>query len=340
MTAAGGAIPRGHLNIVDALLVPYGLRRREIRSIGESVLNTNYRVETDAGPRFARLHATRREQERILREHRAAAWAAAEGLPAVAPIRDRDGGTLQRVWGVFASLYPWAEGRHALRGAMSGEEAATMGALLGDLQARLKNYEDRTLEAGMAGSHWDTGDSIEALSRVDDLIRYYPAIPPDRLEIQLAIREQLALLEGPAAVAAGAFADLERQPCHGDFHERNVLLGPDGEVSGIVDWEIVSLLPPLFELVRAVTLLGLLDVPGTLDRFMAAYRQRVRHTPADYRRAVEMYWQASLHDSWVYREVFVRGNARAAQFFGSHRGRLERFRDGEFRASLAVRLAG
>ncbi len=340
MSAGEAGIPRGHLNILDSLLSAYGLQRRGAAAVPESVLNTNYRVETDEGPRFARIHATRRDRERIEREHRVSAWAAAAGLPAIGPIPDGQGETVQRVWGVFTSLYPWVEGRHAPRGTLSRKEAVTLGALLGDLQLRLRNYADPTLETGKAGSHWDTNDSIETLSRVDDLIRYYPAIPAERLEVQLAIRRQLELLEGHAPIGPDAFEDFERQPCHGDFHERNVLLGPYGTVAGVVDWEIVSLLPPLYELVRSATLLGLIDRAEVFASFMDAYRARVVRPLTDYRRAVEMYWQATLHDSWVYREVFVRGNSRAAQFFESHRARVEQFSDAGFRAALADRLAG
>lgn len=340
MTEVENEIPSGHIRIVDTLLERYGLERIGIRNIEESVQNRNYRVETSDGPRFARIHAKRRGAERITREHRVAEWVAGHGLPAAAPLADGEGDTLHRIGGVYSSLFPWIDGRHVRPGAITAEEAATLGGLLGDLHVLLRGFDAGSLESGEAEVAWDTAESINQLARVDDLFRFSPSIPQGKLQIQKAVRKQIELLESGIAEPWTAFNDLPRQACHGDFHERNVLLGEDGAVAGVVDWELVSLLSPIDELVRSVALLGLLEAPLLLEAFVAPYRERVPLTAEECARGVEMRWQATLHDTWVYREVFIRGNGRAAQFLENQRVWIERFNTPSFREDLARRLAG
>ena len=333
-------VPRGHLNIIEALLGRYGFRPRAVLPVPASVLNRNYRVEADGRVLFVRIHATKRDGDRVLREHRAAAWALAHGIPSAAPLADPESSTLHRIGGAFVSLYPWVEGRTATRGALSAVEAETLGGLLGRLHVVLADYADPTLETGKVGSHWDTEEAINNLSRVDDLIRYYPAISDEQMRVLTALRHQLGLLEGGEAAPSDPFSVLERQPCHGDFHERNVLLAADGGVAAVVDWELVSLLPPVYELLRAVTFLGLLDAPARFETFLQAYRRWKSLDVDTCRAGVEMRWQAMLHDTWAYRAVYVEGNRRAAQFFAEHDREIRRFSDPAFRVALAVRLAG
>jgi Ser/Thr protein kinase RdoA (MazF antagonist) len=335
-------IPPGHLNLIDRLLERHGLARRGAAPVAGSVLNDNYRVETTAGPRFVRLHATRRDGERVRREHRAATWAAAHGLPAAAPIADASGETLHRIGGVFVSLWPWVEGRTVARAAISDGEAAALGWLLGDLQRELAGYADPTLEDGKVGTAWSTEEAISTLWRVDDLIRYNPSPSEENQRVLEAIRFQLGLLEGGAARPAADFADLPRQPCHGDFHERNVLFGPSDTIAAVVDWEMVCLLPPLYELLRAVTFLGLLDASALLRTFLGAYRAHTIVAPDATTAAavVEMRWQAMLNGTWVYRAAFIEGNDRASRFLIEEAAELRRWSDGAFRAWLAALLGG
>jgi len=335
-------VPPGHRSLITRLLGAYDLAAEAVEPVPGSVVNQNYRVETEGGSRFVRLHATRRDGERIRREHRISGWIRAQGLPAVPPLAAADGETLHRLGGVFMSMYPWVPGRHAARGALTPDEASVLGGLLGRLHRALRDYRDPSLADADGGARWAAEDAVNQLSRVDDLIRYYPAPPEDQLAAQAGIRFQLQLLEdGRTPAPPAAFDDLDRQPCHGDFHDRNVLLGPGNEVEGVVDWEMVALLPPVYELVRALVMLGLdTGNPMVLDAFLDAYRSRVPLPLGLCRRGVEMRWQATLHSTWVYRAVFIEGNRRADGFLAGHAAAVRRFADSAFRESLARRIAG
>jgi aminoglycoside phosphotransferase (APT) family kinase protein len=125
---------------------------------------------------------------------------------------------------------------------------------------------------------------------------------------------------------------------HGDYHERNVLLREgDGEVAAVIDWERIRVLPRAFQLVRAMDFMGLLG-GGPVEEFLAAYGRHVRLDLEECEGAVEQWYQNVVHNTWMFRDVFIAGNPGAARFLGEHVPRLRRMADQQFRASLAAQV--
>ena len=179
--------------------------------------------------------------------------------------------------------------------------------------------------------------SIDALNRVDDLIRYYPSPPTEQLRLQEVIRTQLELLESAAARPASDFASLRRQACHGDYHERNVMVDDSGAIIAVVDWEMAGLLPPIFELVRAISFVRLFDLP-LLEPYLVAYRRHTQCSAAECHDGVEMFWQFLIHDTWVFTSRFIRGDRRVDEFLPTAGQLLTRFSDPAFRSMLESTL--
>jgi Ser/Thr protein kinase RdoA (MazF antagonist) len=323
---------------VGRLLGGYGLvLKGEPMPVAGSVLNDNYRAETDRGPVFVRFHRAGRKRERIIAEHRVLAWAAERGLPAAGPLTTLEGSTLAYAAERYAAVFPWIEGHPLAAGAITEDGVRALGEVHGRLHAALDGYADPELPDTGTGSAWDTEQSIAELSRVDDLIRYYPAPSAENLRIQEGLRVQLEMLESGLARPASGFAGLRRQPCHGDFHERNVLFGAGGEVAAVVDWEMVGLLPRAYEVVRALSFSGLLDEP-LVCAYLEGYRRHAALTADECVQAVEMWWQSLMHDTWRYRMRFIEGEGRVTPFFESSLALLLRFRDVGYRAEVAGRL--
>lgn len=299
--------------------------------VPHSLLNANYRVPTPAGDLFLRLSPASRG-ERVLLEQRVAAFAAARGIPTPLPLADPSGGTCWQSGSLVASAYPWVAGRLLVAGAISTREAALLGRLQARLHEALAGFPG--LDAASTQLTWDTDQSVGALSRIDDLIRYYPAPGEERLAVQRGLRLQLALLEGTAPRPPGDFAYLALQPCHGDFHERNILFGADGDPLAVVDWELVALLPPGYDVLRSLSYMGLLE-DELATAYLRAYRDVRRLGGEEWVAAVECWWQHLLHSTWAARHVFIEGDERAAPFVGSHAALVARFSDEGFRARLA-----
>jgi Ser/Thr protein kinase RdoA (MazF antagonist) len=310
----------------------------EAEPVADSVRNHNFRVLTTSGPVFLRLAKASTARERAELEHRTILWAAERGLPVNLPLPSKDGRTLRSTGGTLVSVFPWIDGRTMDVDAPTGQEAAALGDTLGRLQEELAEFDDLGLGTCPIARPWDTQRAIEELSRVDDLIRYYPAPGPWRLQVQEWLRFKLALLESSEARPYDEYAGLAAQVCHGDFHERNVLFArDDNRVLAVVDWEMVGRMPPAFELVQALSWTHLVHFP-VLDSFVAAYAKHRRVERTDISDAVDMWWQASLHNTWAYTQSFIKGNRRADRFFESNDRQLRLFADPEFRAGLVDRI--
>ncbi|MEO6399122.1 MAG: phosphotransferase [Tepidiformaceae bacterium] len=320
------------------VLARYGLAvEGEPNPVALSVSNRNFQVETAQGPRFVRYLAKSRTKERQELSYAVAAFATERGIPVVEALADKQGRRLHSLSNRFWAVYPWVEGRHLQRGAIDPEGAAMLGALHGRLHAVLRPFEDARLPTGSNGSVWDVAKSLDDLGRVDDLIRYSPSPGETQLRLQGQIRDILALLDSPAARPASEFAHMARAACHGDFHERNIILDAGGALVAVVDWEMAALLPPVFEVLRATSFMGLLG-PGLLEAYIGGYRRHA--TLEQCEDGVEMWWQSQLHDSWVYRARFIEGNRAVGQFLEDHYEMVSMFREERFRVDVAARLRG
>jgi Ser/Thr protein kinase RdoA (MazF antagonist) len=320
---------------IERALAAFGLTLESPpQPISESVLNENYHVETNAGPRFLRFVREDRTAERLLLEEKLIEHVMRGGVPVLGPVAV-DGAPFVRLGPQFVQLFPWLDGRH---GGPTEADAHAMGAMHARLHAALASFHHPDLRRRTAGVNWDTERSIQALSRIDDLIRYYPAPAPEALHIQDRLRFQLALLESPEARPATDFAAMETQACHGDYHNRNLLFGDGGDVVAVVDWEVANVLPPVYEIIRAVCFSGYLD-PPLLGDYLDGYALNRRLTAADCRQGVEMWWQTRIHSFWALERRFIHGDRRVDRFFDEEADLLRRFADPAYREWLAAELS-
>ena len=330
-----------HSAVVADVLARLGLQALgDAEPVADSVVNLNFRVETSAGALFVRIYKEGRALERVLNEQRAAAFAGERGVPVIAPLATRDGQTAWESHGRWVCVYPFVEGGHLRRGTIRPEGARVLGRLQGRLHRVLADLP--SIERPNHEMNWDTETSIAALSRVDDLIRYYPAPSEDRLRAQKLLRDQLAMLESDLPRPASDFQWPRLQPVHGDYHDRNVLIGEGNEVVAVLDWERVSLYAPGFEVLRALSFMQLTDA-DVLAPYLTGYAEEARIPAEESALAVEAWWQSAMHNTWAFTEVFIRGDPRPAQFFEEGAEQLRKFSDADFRRWMTdemVRIAG
>ena len=269
LSAAPEAVSVQERRSIVELLERYGLTLTgDPEPVVFSVSNRNFAVPTSDGPRFVRFHAKSRTKERQELAFAASDFAAARGIPVVAALTDAKGRWLHSLSNRLWSVFPWVEGVHLQRGAIDSAGAAMLGELHGRLHTVLRPFTDPRLRSDTNGSVWEATQSLEALGRVDDLIRYSPSPGAAQLRLQEQIRQITALIDSPAARPSTDFTGMRRVVCHGDYHERNLIMGGKGELIAVVDWEAVALLPPVFEVLRATSFMGLLG-PGMLVGYMS-----------------------------------------------------------------------
>lgn len=334
--APAPAVPRAHRQSIVELLARYDLELAgEPEPVLTSVLNQNYRVPTTGGDRFVRFHRKTRTRERLELEQDVIRHAAGRGIPAFTAVADARGRWLHALSNQFISMYQWIEGSVFQRGAITADEAAVLGDLHGRIHAALRDFRDPRLPIGGTGSRWDLETSLDDLGRVDDLIRYYPAHSDEQLRVQAALREQMELLESGVTRPAADFDHLARQCSHGDFHERNVIIDEHGSAAAVVDWEMAGLLPPVFEVIRALSFMHLLEQP-LAAAYLRAYRQHAEIP--DVEEGVQMWWQAQLHDTWVFRARYIEGNRAVEPYLEDHAQRLRELSRAEYREDLVQLL--
>lgn len=329
--------PNRDIRSIEEVLSRYGLTAETVVPVGNSAMNQNYRVDSAQGHLFVCIYRAGLDPVRVAAAERMARHVHESGIPAALPLESRDGRTLHVIERRLVAVFPWIDGATLPRGVIDPGGAMRLGTVLGRLHATLADYHDPALRSGRSGASWDTGRAIDVLSRVDDLIRYYPAPPAWQQDVQRVLRRRLQLLESGVARPRAGFDSLATQPVHGDFHDGNVLFRADGGLAAVVDWDMCGRLPPAYELLRAVSFSQLLDEP-LLAAFLKGYRSEARLDPADCDPAVDMWWQAQLHDTWAFRERFIEGNRAVDSLFASDAVRLEQFADPAFRAHLAASL--
>jgi Ser/Thr protein kinase RdoA (MazF antagonist) len=302
-----------------------------VAPVAGSVQNENYRVETDRGVRFVRFHRATRTRERIEREHRVVQWAAAHGIPTVAPVAAEDGSSLVEVEGRLVAVFPWVEGRQLKRDQLTPAEAAVMGEMEGRLQATLAEYDDPTLNQEWWS--WETERSVSQLRGYLEALETFEGPEAHRVVIRENLELQLELLQTISGRPRAAFEDPPKQPLHNDYHERNLILGQDDRVVAVVDWEMVARVPRAFELARALTLSGLL-APRTLEPYLAGYGERVRLGADECARGVEMWWEFFRHDTWAYGRRLTEGDPVVQPFFKEGIERLQTWSAPGFREWL------
>lgn len=335
-SAADQQISPADLQRIDEALARHGLTRRDApRFLPNSALNQNFHVATAERDVVVRVHRQKQERETLELELRAIEFGRQHGIPARLPLAGSDGRSFHSIGGRFVSVSPWLEAVPAHRGSLTPDQSAAMGEMHGRIHAAFANFSDPALPA--PNPDWDTEQSIADLSRVDDLIRYYPAPGQELLGIQDGLRFKLELLESGAARPKSDFPALPEQPIHGDYHDGNVLFAGDNSILAVIDWELVRTGAPVLELLRSLTFSDLL-APGLLEEYLRRYAREKRFSRAECEVGVEVFWQARLHGTWIYNQRFIQGFRAVDRFFAPEDASLRRLADPAFRQWLASQL--
>jgi len=326
------------LSRIDDALARHGMTRcGEPLLLPNSVVNENFRVPADQRDVVVRIHFGKPAPGRLELERRAILFAGEHEIPVRPPLVAPDGKYFHSIGGLLVSVYPWLDATIARRGSISQRQAATMGDVQGRIHVAFRNFDDAGLPTDRDDANWDTEKSIADLSRVDDLIRYYPVAGDKLRRIQDQLRFKLELLESGAARPRGEFDSLQSQPVHGDYHDGNILLGANDTVLAVIDWELVRRVPPVLELLRSVTFSRLLE-PQLLRAYLEAYARHRRLSPEECGAGAEMWWQSLLHTTWIYVERFIRGSHAVDHFFPDNAATTRQFADPEFRRWLTAQL--
>jgi homoserine kinase type II len=194
---------------------------RAHQPIAVGTVNTNVRVETDAGPLFLRVNEGKSEDD-VRREAAIVAPRAAHGVPTPAPRVATDGAPFAAWRGERVSLFPWVMGRTLARAELTPAHAAAVGAALARLHLASAGYADHR------PGRYEPDEIAARLARVAALAR------PELANAVAVLAPELTRLAGERAssVAMGII--------HGDLFVDNVMFDDGGTLTALIDFEQAS----------------------------------------------------------------------------------------------------
>ena len=208
-----------------------------VEPLSGGFVNEMERVETDAGTFALRRCVPETTAEIAAWEHALLERVRPSVPEVVAPLAALGGATFVEDEGRVISLWPLVEGR-AVDRRDSGDRLAA-GRILGRLHTALSEVRHTGARPGypaLAEADWHenrwwswSGVDLESLGTTE--------MPMDIGEgVDLRIFDR-AVEEVPLALRALNNDAFPRMLIHGDFHEGNLLIGDDGEVAAVLDWD-------------------------------------------------------------------------------------------------------
>ncbi len=204
---------------VRAILLSFGIGGyRAHRAIAVGTINTNVKVETDAGLLFLRVNEGKSLDD-VGREGAIVAYVAAHGVPTPAPLQAPAGQPFVLWRDQIVSLFPWVGGQTLARAAVTPAHAAAVGATLARLHRASADFPDR--RAG----RYEPDEIARRLDRVAALAR------PELASAVAILTPELRRLAGERA------ADLPMGLTHGDLFIDNVLFADGATLTALIDFE-------------------------------------------------------------------------------------------------------
>jgi Ser/Thr protein kinase RdoA (MazF antagonist) len=192
-------------------------------------INTIRILTTDTGKFVLRVYQHHIRQ-RIETEHRVVAWVAEKGIPAVVPIRTRDGKDFVEDKGQFVTLLPFVSGKQISRDQLQTADIDVMGRFLGRLHRVLQAFPTEDMSRV-----WIKIEPTGTLAGIDRLEGVVRAIEKPQLTDEYALTRLISRrdwLQGRMSEDATGFFKLSFQAVHGDYQETNLFF-ENGEVSAM-----------------------------------------------------------------------------------------------------------
>jgi Ser/Thr protein kinase RdoA (MazF antagonist) len=287
--------------------------------VPRGLLNRGWRVSTERGRYFLKQYvaADTADPGTITRQHRATRRLARLGLPAAAPLPDRDGATVVVSDGRGHALFPWIDGRHREGIELSESQSRRLGTLLGLVHAGLARVQPPPPAERHPSAHPDrTHDRIDHLLT---LVRGHRPFDAFDALAEHRLLERRALLRRHAHRRPPAAEGRVSGWVHGDFHPLNLFYRGE-EPAAIVDWDRLGVRPRAEEAVRAAVIFFVHPADGRLDlgkvrAYARAYRRAAGIAAAEVAGAVHRVWWERLNDFWMLDWRYQHRDSRSDPLF-------------------------
>lgn len=278
---------------------------REHRFLSAGLMNGNWQLDTAAGM-FALKRIMDVSIPRARRNLAVLAELADTAVPVARPLTAATGELVVEIAGRGYCVMPWIEGGHPPGTALSLDQAANLGVLLGQVHRHLNSERTaRLLSAGphevtarvtpAASAHAEADRFLKLIARLDRPTAFDAAVT-EALEGRKVLLDKYGSEHPTTEAAAGPVGWT-----HGDVQHRNVLWR-DGKIVGLIDWDRIRVRPFGDEVARTATVQfaredGALDLVRTAA-FVSGYRSVVPLAVPALADAAERLWWKRMSDYW------------------------------------------
>lgn len=268
------------------------------------------RILTTGNGRFVLRVYRHQSRDRIETEHRVVKWVAEKGIPAVVPIKTRDGEDYVEHKGQFVTVLPFASGKQIPRDQLQAVDVEITGHFLGHLHNVLEGFSCENI-APVWVKIEPTG-TLAGIDRLVDVVRAIENPQPTDVYALKRLTSRREWLQGRALDDVSGIFELPFQVVHGDYQETNLFF-EKGQISGVIDWDKIYTAPAAWEVVRALHLMLHFDLDHSIT-FLKAYQETNSLSLDVLDVVVHCYGLHRAYELWLYEEIYDQGNDRLRRF--------------------------
>jgi Ser/Thr protein kinase RdoA (MazF antagonist) len=277
-------------------------------------------------------------EERVQDVHRVKHYFNEGGIPVILPIKNNTGMTYFAYGGFLYALFPFIDEKHLDRTEMSQKAMESMATMLGKIHVLGKNP---TITISAKFKPWDKTKLLSTAQKIVEIINAKKTKDEFDLLSLKNIETKVALVNATDKKLED-FKVGEPHLIHGDYHDHNIFINDNDEVTHVFDFEKSDMSPRTYELIRSMNF-TCLDGNITDEKidyarvYLNAYNTVYPISADEFKQGMEMYFMKTIHSLWVVEEYYLTSNYHPSLFLKKNMDMLMYMKD--HREALNARLA-
>jgi homoserine kinase type II len=275
----------------------------------DGTVNRTVLLKTPKGSYALRVCRKDKQLEQVQHECAVTQHVLQKGLPVLPPVPLPNGLPYLNFKQRFYLLFPAATGQQISRALLSQHHLCAMGKCLARLTLALADYP--TTGIYRRTFQFDLNKTLEKLEHLEERIKAWPNSGGDERAALERVQKQRTFLQTQQPLVN--FEQLHFQVSHGDFHDGNLFF-KNNDISAIIDWDQLRVVPRYFELLRTTSFLLQELEPEQVRFFVQAFLEHYPANKNELEETVKLYTAEHAHNLWVLEAIYLEGNDRARAF--------------------------
>ncbi len=295
---------------------------KNTEKVKRGFLSENYKLSTNANNYFLKKY--RFDNEKKIKDiHLSKKYFSDNGIPVIMPIKTKTGVTYFKQGSSYFTLFQFISKLQPDLGYLNDEMITSMGKMLGKMHLIGKNCSLKLTNT------FDTQNNDETLKianiLIDKILQLKTKTNFDKLALKTIIFKKKLIEKNNIE-----YKDLHLindHLIHGDYLDSNIFFGNNNEVKYIFDFEKIKYAPKTHELFRSVIYSFLTDFNKiSIEKIKLYIKSYLEICPIDKKELKNgfiAHYTESMHNFWVEKEHYLKGNNRVDLFLEPNYKRLK-----------------